>query len=259
MSSEVASSKKSINTSGVPWGAPILLTLCIIPYGWTGLLAPLTWVSLIALEFNRGWKRAALFLICAALMLIAGLNVIPGSASIQVLQPYSDNTGNLIYASFNSGKAIISVTIIAFMMRLQQSIQIYDLPYLFVAIVIPLIIALILYEPYFKISTTIITAILLNLLVVCISEEGFFRWILQRGIEESMDGWRWLSVPIVAVIFALLHIGWSSNLVAILLLGVASFCYALLWYLRRNFWLCVLAHWGVNIFHILVLPYPLPG
>ncbi|WP_226643790.1 CPBP family intramembrane glutamic endopeptidase [Microbulbifer variabilis] len=245
--------------SNAIWGAPFLLSLCIIPFGWAGFLAPLIWISLTALETSCGWKRVALFITCIIFMLVSGFNVIPGSERIQILDPYSDSSGNLIYASFSSGKAIIAISLLAFMLRQKQTLMRIDLAYLSLAIIIPVTVGLALYGLSIKFSFAIVVAAFINLLIVCISEEGFFRWLLQRGLEETFASWRWVSVPIVTVIFVLLHIGWSAEPAALILLSLASFCYSILWYLRRNFWLCLLTHWGVNVLHMLILPYPLPG
>jgi hypothetical protein len=239
------------------WAAPALLTLCTIPFGWVGLAAPLIWLSLYAIEASSGWKRALSYLLAGLLMLLAGLGIVPGSERIELAPPYTDATGNLVYASFNAGKAVIAIALVAFMLRLRQSIKLADTPYILVAIAIPFACALILLGPSVKFSITIAVAALINLLVVCISEEGFFRWILQRGSEEGLRRWRWLAVPLVTAIFTFLHTGWAASATALSLVALAGFCYALLWHLRQNFWVCVLAHWGVNALHLFLLPYPL--
>jgi len=259
MQNDTAKSGSLNSISGIPWGAPVLLSLCVIPFGWAGLLAPATWLALTGIELNNGWKRGVLFIVCAFLMLLAGFNVIPGSDRLQLVAPYTDSGGNLIYASFNSGKAIIAIALLAFMLRLRQTIRIADLPFLFLAILFPVASGFFLYGPSLKLDPTIGLAALINLLVVCISEEGFFRWIFQRGVAEVLGNCQWLSVPIVAFVFAFLHLGWSAGSAAIFLLGLASLGYAMLWFIRRNFWLCVLAHWGVNLLHMFTLPYPLPS
>ncbi|WNZ56447.1 CPBP family intramembrane metalloprotease [Microbulbifer sp. MKSA007] len=242
-----------------PWAAPILLSLCIIPFGWSGLIAPLIWIFLRAIESTSSWPRALSFLSVAVLMLVSGLNLLPGSEHIQVLPPYTDASGNLIYASINSGKAVIAIALLAFMLRMKQTFRFTDLPYLLLAIFTPVALGLLLCTPSIKFTGTIAVAVMINLVIVCISEEGFFRWILQRGTEELLGRWRWLSVPVVATVFVLLHGGWSTDISAVLLLIVASICYALIWTLRQNFWICVMTHWGVNLLHMILLPYPLPG
>lgn len=241
------------------WVAPCILLLCAIPFGWVGLAAPLIWLALYAIEVNGGWKRALAFLSAGLTMLITGLGIIPGSERIELATPYADASGNLIYASFNAGKAVIAIALVAFMLRLRQSIRKTDALYTLAAITIPSLCGLLLLGPSPKFATTIAVAALINLLVVCISEEGFFRWILQRGTEQGLGRHRWLAIPLVTAIFTFLHTGWAVSAMALLLVAVAGFCYALLWHLRQNFWVCVLAHWGVNALHLFLLPYPLPG
>ncbi|WP_444945892.1 CPBP family intramembrane glutamic endopeptidase [Microbulbifer sp. VTAC004] len=259
MRNSISETRNLLDREGIPWGAPALLSLCVIPFGWAGLLAPVIWFVLVGLEVSKGWRRFTLYFIAVISMLVAASNIIPGSNRLHVLPPYSDSSGNLIYAGFNVGKAIVSIAILAFMLRLRQTIRISDLRYLLLAIIIPVITGMFLYGPSIKLSWVIFFAALINLIIICVSEEGFFRWILQRGLEEGLGRLRWISVPIIATLFVLLHTGWSANSAAVLLLGIASLCYAILWYMFRNFWICVLAHWGVNFLHMLTLPYPLPG
>ncbi|WP_323846075.1 CPBP family intramembrane glutamic endopeptidase [Microbulbifer magnicolonia] len=239
------------------WAAPLLLALCAVPFGWVGLAAPLIWIALYAIECSRGWKRALAYLVAGLLMLAAALGLAPGSERIELLPAYVDDTGNTIYASFNEGKAVIAIALVAFMLRLRQSIGAADLPYILAAAAIPLASAAALLGLSPKFALAIVVAALINLLVVCISEEGFFRWIMQRGLEEALGRFRWLAVLLVTAMFTFLHTGWAVSAQALALVTVAGLCYSLLWYLRQNFWGCVLAHWSVNLLHMLTLPYPM--
>lgn len=241
------------------WAAPLLLTLCVLPFGWTGLAAPLIWLSLYVVETAHGWRRGLGYLAAALLMLTTAMGLLPGAARIELIPPYTDSAGNSIYANFNAGKAVIAIALVAFMLRLRQSIHKADLPYIIVTVTIPIVCGLLLLGPSSKFALTIVVAALINLLVVCVSEEGFFRWILQRGAQTALGRYRWVAVPLVTMVFTFLHTGWAASLAALTLVTVAGFCYALLWYLRQNFWVCVLAHWGVNLLHMLALPYPVPG
>lgn len=241
------------------WAAPLLLTLCAVPFGWTGLAAPLIWLSLYVIETTCGWKRGLGFLSAALLMLTTALGLLPGAERIELMPPYTDSGGNSIYASFNTGKAVIAIALVAFMLRLRQSIKAADTPYILAAVAIPLVCGVAALGLSAKFSMTIVVAAMVNLLVVCVSEEGFFRWILQRGIDSGLGHWRWLAVPLVTAVFTFLHTGWAASSAALILVTIAGCCYSLLWYLRQNFWACVLAHWGVNLLHMLALPYPVPG
>lgn len=237
------------------WLTAALLLFCTVPFGWVGLLAPPIWLSLNSIEQSSGWKRAAAYAVTALLMLIAAMGLIPGSGSIELLASYSDASGNKVYASFNPGKAAIAVALLVFMIHRCQWLKRSDIPYIAAAVALPFLCGLALMGPSVKFGATIALAALINLLVVCISEEGFFRWVLQRGGEELLG--RWLMVPLVAAIFTLLHTGWAVSPAALGLVAIAGFCYALLWTLRRNLWVCVLAHWGVNMLHVTLLPYPI--
>lgn len=241
------------------WAAPLLLTLCVVPFGWTGLAAPLIWISLYVIETTHGWQRGLGYLAAAILMLTAAMGLLPGAARIELMPSYMDGAGNNIYASFNAGKAVIAIALVAFMLRLRQSIRAADLSYIAVAVAIPIVCGLLAFGVSPKFALSIVAAAVINLLVVCVSEEGFFRWILQRGTEKALGRWRWLAVPAVTVLFTFLHTGWAASGAALMLVTIAGLCYALLWHLRQNFWVCVLAHWAVNLLHMFALPYPLPG
>ncbi|SHF34620.1 hypothetical protein SAMN04487965_1993 [Microbulbifer donghaiensis] len=243
------------------WAAPLLLTLCAIPFGWTGLAAPLIWLSLYVIETTHGWQRGLGYLAAAVLMLTTAMGLLPGGTRIELMPPYTDAAGNSIYANFNTGKAVIAIALVAFMLRLRQSIRVADLPYILAAVTVPIVCGLLVFGISGKFTLTIVVAAVINLLIVCVSEEGFFRWILQRGAETALQRWRWrwLAVPLVTAVFTFLHTGWAASAPALALVTVAGLCYALLWHLRQNFWACVLAHWGVNLLHLFALPYPLPG
>lgn len=237
----------------------VLLLLCAAPFGWIGVAAPLIWLSLCAIETNTGWKRALGYLLAALLMLVAALGILPGGERIELLPPYSDAVGNTVYASFNPGKAVIAIAIVAFMVRQRCWLKRRDLPYIAAAVALPFLCGLAAIGLSPKFGVAIVLAAVANLLVVCISEEGFFRWVLQRGTEELLGRWRWIAVLLMTAVFTLLHTGWAASPLALPLVTVAGFCYSLLWHLRRNFWACVLAHWGVNVLHLFLLPYPLPA
>lgn len=236
-----------------------ILSLCAIPFGLTGAAAPVIWLSLCAIESQGGWTRVVAYAVAALLMLVTALGILPGSERIELLPPYSDAAGNSIYAAFNPGKAVIAIAVVAFMVRKRCWLKRGDLPYIAAAIALPFLCGLAAVGVSPKFGATIVVAAIINLLVVCISEEGFFRWILQRGTEELLGRWRWMALLLVTAIFTLLHTGWAASPIALGLVTIAGFCYSLLWYLRRNFWACVLAHWGVNVLHLFLLPYPLPA
>ncbi|WP_171019010.1 CPBP family intramembrane glutamic endopeptidase [Microbulbifer harenosus] len=238
------------------WLPAAFLCLLAIPFGWIGVFAPAIWLGLVAIENTAGWKKAASFLITGLLMLVVNSGVIPGNEHIAVLAPYSDAEGNLIYASFRPAKAAIALTIVVFMLMRPQPLRRADLPLMLAVIAVPIVAGAFLIGVAPKLNATIAIAALINLLVVCIAEEGFFRWVFQRGLDTWLKKWKWVGTCIVAAIFTGLHTGWAASPTLLALVGVAGLGYALVWQLRGSFWACVLTHWGVNLLHMTLLRYP---
>lgn len=254
--SELARSRAATD-GNLPWLICAGLALCALPFGLLGLLAPLIWLALVAIERSSSWFRLLAYLAAGLLMLVAALGIVPGSERIALLPDYSDAAGNLITIGFNPGKAVIAIALLPLLLQPRFWPARSDLPFIVVAIGLPIACGLLYRGPSLKFSGAIAVAIALNLLVVCISEEGFFRWVLQRGTEEALGRWRWLAVLGVTVIFTFLHTGWAASPAVLALVALAGLGYAKLWYLRQNLWLCILAHGGVNALHLILLPYPL--
>ncbi|WP_237068098.1 CPBP family intramembrane glutamic endopeptidase [Microbulbifer guangxiensis] len=240
-------------------GAALLLSACAIPFGWVGLAAPLVLLFLCAIEVTSGWRRGLAYLGAAVVMLLAALGVVPGSERIELLPAYTDASGNLISAGFNPGKAAIATGVLAFMLRRGNWLCGTDLRHVLLAIVIPSLCGLALFGLSPKFAAVILAALLINFLVVAISEEAFFRWILQRGGERLLPAAHWLIALLVTALFTFLHTGWAASAPALIVVAVAGLTYACLWWRTRNFWACVLAHGGINGVHMFLLPYPLPA
>lgn len=239
------------------WLPAGLLCTLAIPFGWIGVFAPAIWLALAAIENAAGWKKAAAFVLAALLMLTVNSGVIPGNEHIALLPPYSDEAGNLIFVSFRPAKAVIALTLVAFMLLRPQPFKRSDIPVVLAAIAVPVIAGMFLLGPSPKFSGAIAVAALINLLVVCIAEEGFFRWVLQRGLGQLLGRRKWLATLGVALLFTTLHTGWAGSPVLLALVGLAGLGYALVWQLRESFWACVMTHWGVNLLHMTLLHYPM--
>ncbi len=100
--------------------------------------------------------------------------------------------------------------------------------------------------------------IAVNLFVTCMSEEAFFRLLLQDEIASWFDNARFkVLVPavIASLLFACAH---HPALDAFFLVyAVAGLAYALVYAMTRSFIAAIAVHGGVNIAHFLLLPYPL--
>ncbi|WP_299598002.1 CPBP family intramembrane glutamic endopeptidase [uncultured Microbulbifer sp.] len=237
------------------WLPAAFLCLLAIPFGWIGVFAPAIWLGLVAMETTQGWKKAASYVITGLLMLVVTSGLIPGNDHILLMDPYLES-GSEIYPSFRPAKAIIALTVVLFMLVRPQPLKGRDLPVMAIAIVTPILIGALFLEFQPKLTATIALAALLNLLVVCIAEEGFFRWVIQRGLGQWLNRWPWIATILVTLLFTYLHTGWAASITMLILVGVAGLGYALVWQLRGSFWACVFTHSGVNVLHMVLLKYP---
>ncbi|WP_187409738.1 type II CAAX endopeptidase family protein [Saccharophagus sp. K07] len=109
-----------------------------------------------------------------------------------------------------------------------------------------------------KIPDGILYFVVVNLLVTVLSEEAFFRLMLQSQIERFFKNKRLgicVGIVIASLLFALAHAG-ATGLVFFLFL-FAGFIYAAVYAWTRSLLASMATHFGVNIAHILLLEYPL--
>ncbi|WP_160151817.1 CPBP family intramembrane glutamic endopeptidase [Microbulbifer sp. ALW1] len=237
------------------WLPAAFLCLLAIPFGWIGVFAPAIWLGLVAMETAVGWKKVASYVITALLMVIVTSGAIPGNDHILLMEPYLQG-GSEIYPSFRPAKAVIALTLVLFMLVRPQPCKRSDFPLMAIAIVTPIIVGAFFLDFQPKLTAAIALAALLNLVVVCIAEEGFFRWVLQRGLGQWLHRWPWIPTILVTLLFIQMHTGWAVSITMLALVGLAGLGYALIWQLRGSFWACVFTHWGVNLLHMTLLKYP---
>jgi membrane protease YdiL (CAAX protease family) len=109
-----------------------------------------------------------------------------------------------------------------------------------------------------KIPDGILYFVLVNLMVTVLAEEAFFRLLLQSQIERFFKNKRigiCVGIVIASLLFALAHAG-ATEMVFFLFL-FAGFVYAAVYAWTRNLLASIVAHFGVNIVHIMLLEYPL--
>lgn len=102
-----------------------------------------------------------------------------------------------------------------------------------------------------------------NLLIVCIAEEAFLRFLFQqplRNLIANMTANRSLQelIPLVVVtgVFVAIHSGLSGA--AIWIYGFAGFLYGLSYTLSKNIAYPMVIHFFVNQIHFSFLTYPVP-
>ncbi|QKT03258.1 CPBP family intramembrane metalloprotease [Ectothiorhodospiraceae bacterium 2226] len=93
----------------------------------------------------------------------------------------------------------------------------------------------------------------MNLLVVCAVEEGFFRGLLQRGLVRVLPGA--VAIGVAALAFGLAHVGggwWYVGLAT-----AAGVGYGLTYQLAgERLEAAMLVHFGLNLAHLALFTYP---
>ncbi len=96
-----------------------------------------------------------------------------------------------------------------------------------------------------------------NLLLVAFAEEAFFRGFLQASLARwsgGLTGGAWIAIGIASLAFGAAH--YASGALMIVFASVAGVAYGLA-YRYGGLLASVWAHFGFNLFHILLFTYPL--
>ena len=98
---------------------------------------------------------------------------------------------------------------------------------------------------------------LTDLFFTCLAEEAFFRGFLQRELGRTLagvGGGQLLAVGGSAALFGLAH--WAGGWSYVLLAALAGLGYALAFRASGRIEMAILAHFGLNAVHFLLLTYP---
>jgi membrane protease YdiL (CAAX protease family) len=109
-----------------------------------------------------------------------------------------------------------------------------------------------------KLPDGILYFVTVNLLVTVVSEEAFFRLLIQRQVMRFFQSKRLgisVGLGFATVLFAIAHSGAKGPLFILFLL--AGFVYAAVYARTKSLLASIAAHFGVNFAHILLLEYPL--
>jgi membrane protease YdiL (CAAX protease family) len=101
-----------------------------------------------------------------------------------------------------------------------------------------------------------------NLLVTCVAEEAFMRWLLQTQLQiffarkiSNRILQEGLALLITTIIFVLTHM--VHGLEAVMVFTLAGFVYGFVYTLTKNLLAAIAVHFLVNIIHFSLLTYPI--
>jgi uncharacterized protein len=126
-----------------------------------------------------------------------------------------------------------------------------------IALVLGLALALGLLAPAPKWTSFFWLWAVTNLFSTCLAEEAFFRGFLQRELGRTLaglGGGQALAIGLSAALFGLAH--WAGGWSYVLFAALAGLGYALAFRASGRLEMAILAHFGLNAVHFLLLTYP---
>jgi len=110
----------------------------------------------------------------------------------------------------------------------------------------------------FKLANGIAYFVMVNLFISVISEEAFFRLLLQEQLEKILPSSQlkpWIAVLFTSVLFAFAHT--TEITPSFVLYFIAGSANAIVFSYTKRFSMAILTHFTVNIIHFIFLTYPL--
>jgi uncharacterized protein len=247
------------------YGAALLSGL-VEPIGMAAVIgaALLVWLCDRTLKGVSGVTLHILFLVWAGLL---SFHLLPGFRNPVLLGPISFTPDAIPFKLyFDFDKAAVGFALVLLYRPIFREMNfgssvLFGASGAILAIVLTLPTALwlgaIRWEP--KLPDHLWLWMLDNFLLVALTEEAIFRGFLQTSLSRWLGDTRgFAAIPLAAVAFGLAHFG--SGLPMILLASLAGVAYGLAYH-HGGLLASALAHFGLNLFHILFFTYPLlaPG
>ena len=216
------------------------------------------------------WLRTWLFLLLVSIAFWTATHK-PQGFSYPLLMSLSDESGlTTRYELFiNFSKAICGFILLYFLWPKQHESEFvaparYRLlvPLLAPAIIIGVAIPVLDLQVQLKQLEQMLLFASVNLLIICVAEEAFMRFLFQQNIRNAVarftgNGWLRELIPLLLVtaIFVMIHSGLSGA--AIWVYALAGFVYGLSYTLSKNIFYPIIIHFSVNQIHFSFFTYPL--
>lgn len=230
---------------------------------WLLALAAGAW----QLRASRGWRRAGWIVATAVLSLLLGLHVLPGFSNPVVIRDAVLARDALPYTQYlNYDKTLGGLILLGcggwapmrfaadWRTALHRAAPVL-LATVAVVMVASLAIGYVRFEPRWP--PLFWTWAALNLLTTCLSEEAFFRWLIQGEAHRALSSHRHAaaaSVAVGAALFGVAHAagGWRY----VVLAGLAGAGYGTAYQRTARLEMSILTHFTVNTVHFLLFTYP---
>ena len=110
-----------------------------------------------------------------------------------------------------------------------------------------------LIKPEISFSYWFLVFAIKNLIFTCITEEIFFRGYIQQQLCKKLNAYG--GMAIASVLFGVAHFG--GGIIYVALATLAGFLYGLAFLLTGRLYIAILAHFTLNMIHIIFFTYPL--
>lgn len=208
--------------------------------------------------------KPLLWLLVFALAFTLELHLIPGFHNLLILDKVKITADAMPYTLyFNFDKTIAGLLIIGMTLSRVNSLANFTLmlKQLFVRLPLVLLIILILsyafgyvrFEP--KLAPKLWLWMISNLFFTCIAEEGLFRGFFQEYLSSFKYKYaEYVAILIPAVFFGAIH--FPGGIKYVILATVAGSLYGWIYKVTRRIEASMLAHFMLNLTHILFFTYP---
>jgi membrane protease YdiL (CAAX protease family) len=252
-----------------PWKPLLFITLiCGIYTGTANIIAAISIVILYGLISIYGkvspQVKPLFWLLVFALAFTLELHLIPGFHNLLILDKVKITADAMPYTLYlNFDKTIAGLLIIGLILPRVNSLAnlTFMLKQVFVRLPLVLLIILILsyafgyvrFEP--KLAPQLWLWMISNLFFTCIAEEGLFRGFFQEYLSSFKYKYaEYVAIVIPALFFGAIH--FPGGIKYVILATVAGSLYGWIYKVTRRIEAGMLAHFMLNLTHILFFTYP---
>lgn len=229
------------------------------------IVAILLFYCLVAFYSNcfSKWKYI-LWIFIFALGLVLELHLVPGFYNLLILNKVQLTANALPYTLYlDLDKASVGLIILGLTLGLAKTRKewqwllkqmLYRLPLIILLILIlSITFGYVRFEPKFPQSLWV--WVISNLFFTCLAEEGLFRGFFQESLSRLKYKYsEYVAIFIPAVFFGAMH--YPGGIKYVFLATVAGILYGWVYQVTRKIEASILAHFMLNLTHILFFTYP---
>lgn len=243
----------------VAMGASLVTPIAALALAGYGLLGGLS------MRMQAGWGRTALIVALSVIALALALHLVPGFVNPPIVTDLRLTPNSALFTHrLNFDTAAAGIVLCGALCR-----RIHDRagwaalagqwkwivgPALVVNL-LALMVGYALFEPKLPAYAPYYLAI--NLLFTCVTEEAFFRGVIQQRLSDALGGFawgKWIALGVASVLFGLAHA--RGGLTLAVLATVAGIGYGLAYQRSGRIEAAIGAHIALNGLHFLMLSYP---